>query len=149
MSFLIAGVATIGLLALCVMMFYEILALVWVRLPGLDGRPRTQIFITLGSTLLGHVVAIALFGASSYLLARYTPVGVLQGGGQGLMDYMYFSALSYSSLGIDNVRAIGDLQLLVAMEAILGLVLIGWTITYTYLVTEKFLMHRMKRGARH
>jgi hypothetical protein len=42
------------------------------------------------------------------------------------------------------------LRLLVGIEAILGLILIGWTITFTYIVTERYLAHRKeKHGLRH
>lgn len=145
-NFLIASVISVGLIFLCVAMFYEILAHVWVRLPKLEGRPRMQILLTIFAAFVGHTVAVWAFGLVYYVLANHFGFGSLTGEiDHELIDYVYFSSVSYSSLGFGDVYALGGLQLLVGVEAILGLILIGWTITFTYLVTEKYLAHRKER----
>ena len=69
--------------------------------------------------------------------------GTLEGeGALSFFDYVYFSGVTYSSLGMSNVDATRGLQLLAVVESVLGLVFIGWTVTFTYAVTEKYLYHR-------
>lgn len=150
-NFVIASGISVVLIVFCVAMFYEILAHVWVSLPKLEGRPRAQILVTILAAFVGHTVAVWVFGLVYYALATHLGFGALKGEiDHELIDYVYFSSVSYSSLGFGDVYASGGLQLLVGVEAILGLILIGWTVTFTYLVTEKYLAHRKERhGSRH
>jgi hypothetical protein len=145
-SFAIASIVSLLLILMSAAIFYEILAHIWVRLPKLEGRPRLQILITIVSAFIGHTITIWLFGTAYYLLANHAGFGDLRGNTEHeFMDYIYFSGVSYSSLGLGDVYPVGGLRLLIAVEALLGLILIGWTITFTYLVTDKYLTHRLKR----
>ena len=44
-----------------------------------------------------------------------------------------------------NLLMVVGLQMLVGIESILGLILTGWTVTFTYIVTEKYLAHRKEK----
>ena len=147
-SFLIASLISLVLIVACVSVFYEIMAHVWVNLPRLEGRPRLQILLTVIASFIGHTIAIWIFGIAFYLLVHHTGFGALSGDyGGDLLSFIYFSAVSYSSLGLGDIYPLGELRLLIGVVAILGLILIGWTITFTYLVTDKYLTHRLKRRA--
>jgi hypothetical protein len=115
-------------------------------LQRLEGRPRTQILFTVMASFVGHSISVWAFGVAYYVLANHMGFGALAGNiDHELFDYVYFSVVSYSSLGLGDVYPTGGLQLLVGVEAITGLILIGWTITFTYLVTEKYLTHRLRK----
>lgn len=147
-SFLIASAISLVLIVACVMVFYEILAHVWLKLPKLEGQPALQIILTIVASFIAHTAAVWIFGLSYFALSRLG-LGDLAGTtGHRVLDYVYFSGVTYSSLGLGDVYPTGDLRMLIAVEAILGLILIGWTITYTYLFTEKYLIHRGKKHAR-
>lgn len=150
-NFFVASIISLGLIAFCVALFYEILANVWVNLPRLEGRPRLQILLTIFAAFIGHTLSVWAFGLAYYVLDKTFHFGTLGGNiTHTLLEYVYFSAVSYSSLGYGDVYAIGGLQLLVGVEAILGLILIGWTVTFTYIVTERYLAHKKeKHGTRH
>lgn len=145
-NFVIAsGIAT-GLILFSVAVFYEIMAHVWLLLPRLEGRPRTQILFTVLAAFAGHTIAVWAFGLTYFVLANHFAFGALTGHMEHhLLDYVYFSVVSYSSLGLGDVAPTGGLRLLVGIEAIVGLILIGWTITFTYIVTEKYLVHRKEK----
>lgn len=51
---------------------------------------------------------------------------------------LYFSAETYTTLGYGDVLPHGDLRLLAGLEALNGMLLIGWTASYTYLSMERF-----------
>lgn len=144
-NFFIASLISLGLIVFCVAVFYEIMAHVWVRLPQLEGRPRAQILLTVVASFVGHTIAVWAF-ALTYFVLNYLDFGTLTGHtDHHILDYMYFSVVSYSSLGLGDVAPTGGLRLLVGVEAILGLILIGWTITFTYIVTERYLAHRKEK----
>lgn len=145
-SFLIASGISLVLILVSTALFYEILAHVWALLPRWEHRPRQQILCTVFATFVGHTLCVWLFGIIYYVLQHYFNFGTLTGEIEyHLLDYVYFSAVSYSSLGLGDVTPTGGLRLLVGVEAILGLILIGWTITFTFLVTEKYMTHHRER----
>lgn len=146
-QFASAAAVALVLVLLSAAIFYEILAHIWVNLPRLEGKPRLQIVATILATFAGHTIAVWLFGSVYFVLDRCFHFGTLAGNiSHDFMEYIYFSAVSYSSLGLGDVYPTEGLQLLVGVEAIIGLMLIGWSVTFTYLVTEKYLFHRRRPG---
>ena len=59
--------------------------------------------------------------------------------------YMYFSAETYTSLGFGDVTHNGPVRLLAGTEALHGLLLIGWSVSFLYISLERFWVPR-KRG---
>jgi hypothetical protein len=55
-----------------------------------------------------------------------------------LTQCLYFSAETYSSLGYGDIVPGGDLRLLAGVEVLNGLLLIGWSASYTYIAMERF-----------
>ena len=51
---------------------------------------------------------------------------------------MYFSAETYTSLGFGDVTPLGPIRLLAGVEALNGLLLIGWSASYTFIAMERF-----------
>jgi hypothetical protein len=150
-SFILASLISAALIIASVIIFYEILAHVWIFLPRIDGKPRTQILVSILAAFVGHTAVIWLFGLTYYAISNYTGFGALGGiKDHAFLDYIYFSGVAYSSLGFGDIYPTGDMRLMIAVEAILGLVLIGWTITITYFATERYLIHKRERhGRRH
>ncbi len=142
-AFLIGTVICGALILTCVALFYEIMAHTWVVLPRLGGK-RRQILFTVSVLFVGHTAAVWLFGIADYVLDKHFQFGSLIGGTLDFLDYIYFSGVTYSSLGFGNIDATGGLRLLAVVESVLGLILIGWTVTFTYLVTHEYLMHRRR-----
>lgn len=65
-------------------------------------------------------------------------LGGLSGEHYGFWDTVYFSAVTYSSLGFGALFPTGAIRMICGVEALNGLVLIGWSVSFTYLVMEKF-----------
>ena len=57
-------------------------------------------------------------------------------------DYVYFSAVCYTTLGFGDLIPHGPIRLLAAVEALTGLLLVAWSASFTYLQ-----MHVRWRGA--
>jgi hypothetical protein len=118
---------------------YEVLRLLSVGLPALEMRARPKLIIVILGTSIAHAVEIVLYGFAFYLLAGYLGAGTL--GDPGSLSFsrcLYFSGETYSSLGYGDIVPIGALRLLAGMEALNGLLLIGWTASYTYISMERF-----------
>ena len=66
-------------------------------------------------------------------------VGSLAGpAGFSLINCLYFSAETYTSLGFGDLTPVGPVRLLAGVEALNGLLLIGWSASFLYLAMERF-----------
>jgi len=53
-------------------------------------------------------------------------------------DYFYFSAETFASLGLGDIYPIGHLRMMASFEVLSGLILIGWSASFTYIAMRKF-----------
>ena len=53
-------------------------------------------------------------------------------------SFLYFSAETYTSLGLGDISPVGDIRLLAGLESLNGLVMISWTASFTYLEMRKY-----------
>jgi hypothetical protein len=140
--FAISAVSSGALILLCTVIFYELMACVWLILPVLKGK-RLRILLTISTIFIAHTMVVWIFGVADYLLDTKLHVGSLKGADSlTLMHYIYFSGVSYSSLGFGDIYAVGGLQLVTVAESILGLTFIGWSVAFTYFVMQEYLLHK-------
>ena len=55
-----------------------------------------------------------------------------------MLDSVYFSAETFTSLGFGDIVPSGPLQLIVGSETLIGLLLIGWSASYAFVAMERF-----------
>lgn len=135
------------LVATCVLVHYEVLRLTSVILPRLTIRPRKRILFVMGMAFLAHSLEVWIYGVAYWLIAHYLAIGDIAGKVEGTFpEYIYFSTVSYTSLGLGDLYPTGALRLLTGVEALQGLAMIAWTGSFTYLAMEKFwTLHRVPR----
>ena len=127
------------LIASAVLIHYEMLRWISLLIPRLNIRPRLRVLLGVFGALTAHVTQIWMFGIAYYWLAAYGKLGDLIGNTSGsLMDSVYFSFTTYTSLGFGDIEPIGDLRFLAGLEALTGLVLIAWTASFMYLEMSKY-----------
>lgn len=127
------------LIASAVLIHYEMLRWMSLLIPRLHIRLRLRVLFGVFGALTAHVTQIWLFGIAYYWLAAYGKLGALTGNTNGsLMDSVYFSFTTYTSLGFGDVEPIGDLRFLAGLEALTGLVLIAWTASFMFLEMSKY-----------
>jgi len=93
--------------------------------------------------MVGHVVEIWLFAATLLAMSRLQWFGGFAGafdGGFG--DFLYFSAVNYTSLGYGDIHPIGSMRAVAVTEALTGLMMIGWSASFTYLKMEQIWQTR-------
>ena len=83
-----------------------------------------------------HVVEIILFGAM-HAFAEWVSGATLQGDFDGSMgDRFYFSAVTYTTVGFGDIVPGRGLRIFCACEALAGLILVGWSVSFTFLVMQ-------------
>lgn len=135
----VAG-ATIVAVAACVLLHYEGLTLISRGLPHMGGKQRRRVLAGIFGVLLVHVLEIWVFGLALFGLLWADPrFGALHGIAPGtLFDHVYFSAVTYSTVGFGDVIPQGPIRFLVGTEALTGFVLITWSASFTYLEMERY-----------
>jgi hypothetical protein len=130
---------SIGLVIATVMLHYEALRLVSGVIPRLAIPPRSRILVVLAAVFIAHFAEISLYAVVYYVLQTRLGSGSLGGlvEGDGL-DFFYFSISMFTTLGTGDLVVSGPMRLIAGVESLNGLVLIGWSASFTYLSMEKF-----------
>jgi len=132
-------VACVLLVVATTVLHYEVLRGLNTRLPGLPVPHRLKLLVVILGAFVAHAIEIALYGVALYSLVRWTGAGSLVGtAGFSLANCIYFSAETYTSLGFGDLTPVGPIRLLAGAEALNGLLLIGWSASFTYIAMERF-----------
>ena len=136
--FLIVCTCVLLVLATTVL-HYEVLHALNAGLPALGIPNRMKLLVVIITAFLTHAVEMAMYGAALYVLVTYLGAGALDGTpGLSLANCMYFSAETYTSLGFGDIMPTGHVRLLAGVETLNGLLLIGWSSSFTYISMERF-----------
>lgn len=120
------------LLLLTTLMHYEVLVGLSRVLPGMNMPPRLKLVLVIFGAFGSHLLQILLYGAAYYLLSHAF------GNAWALNTSLYFSAETFTSLGFGDIVPTGAVRLLAGTECLNGLLLIGWSASYTYISMERF-----------
>lgn len=151
MSFIFISLLSMLVIAVTSLITYEILRVVWNVLPRMSITPRLRVLLIIIPIFSAHIISIWIYALVYFLVENFTGFGTLTGTISGValtyesfMECLYFSASTYTSLGIGDIMPTQNLRMLASAEVLNGLVMIGWTVSFTYLTMEKFwlLPHR-------
>ena len=128
------------LISLTTLLHYEVLRGMNAWLPALRIPNRTKLLAVIFAAFAAHLLEIGLYGAAMFVLVHYAELGNLSGSGGGatLLNCIYFSAETYSTLGFGDLIPTGPVRLLAGIEALNGLLLIGWSASFVYIAMERF-----------
>lgn len=94
---------------------------------------RGALFLAISGLILTHIAEIALFGVAFYLSVRTFGLGTfVDARSMSTMDYFYYAAETYSSLGYGDIYPLGDIRLLASVTPLIGLLLLGWSSTFLF-----------------
>jgi Ion channel len=86
-----------------------------------------------------HIAEIWLFALGYWFLLNGAGFGeILPPQTLGILDLVYFSATSYTTIGFGDMVPVGAIRFLVGTEALLGLVLITWSASFTFLEMQRY-----------
>jgi hypothetical protein len=135
----LVAISCVVLLVVTTVIHYEVLRMLTVGLPAFGMPARAKLIFVIFSAFFAHAAEIVLYALAIYVLVRYFGTGTLgQAGRFSLTQCLYFSAETYSSLGYGDIVPGGDIRLLAGVEVLNGLLLIGWSASYTYIAMERF-----------
>jgi hypothetical protein len=128
---------------------YQVMAITSDRIiPWAQKRAPSRSVVAYGITglLLGHIVEILLFALMMKILLYFPMWGSIQGDfGNGWGDFLYLSTVSYTTLGDSGVRLIGPIRAIAASESLVGLMMIIWSASFSYLNMKTIWERRRTR----
>lgn len=134
---LIVVVATAITIALAVLVHFEGLVVLGRHLArrtalvdasGMRGH-WAMLWVIAGLLVL-HGIEIGVFGLAYWGLSHLLGVAGSHG---GLVESVYLSATAYSTVGFGDVEPLAQLRFLVATESVVGLLLIAWSGSFTFI----------------
>jgi hypothetical protein len=129
--------ATIAAVGAAVLVHYEGLVIAQRGIAREHASRRRKVLHAVSILIILHVVEIWIFGLVAWLLSLWAATGVVEGASD-MLDYLYFSAVCYTTLGFGDLVPAGPIRFLAATEALMGLVLIAWSASFTFLEMERF-----------
>jgi Ion channel len=98
--------------------------------PQLDGtalqnQPRARLLAVIFGVFLGHLLEIGWYALAYFALHDHFGMGGFGGKvADNFATYFYFSAKSYTSIGMGDIFPLGSLRLITGVEALNGLLLV-------------------------
>ena len=139
---------TFVLVALVVLIHYEGLSHLNQKLASIaqdiNRTARRRVVMYSICAVIGlHIIEIWLFGISYNLLQRWPEMGFIHTNNQHhFFDDIYFAATVFSSVGFGDLVPVGPIRFLAGTEGLVGLVLIGWSASFTYLEMQRYWPQR-------
>jgi hypothetical protein len=132
-------VATLAVVSMIIGLHYEALRNCIRLLPALAHRRRRRVVILILIILLTHVVEIWIFGSAYRVLLQWETFGSIDGAVEDmdLLEYVYYSAMVYTTVGFGDLIPQGAIRFMTGMEALTGLVMITWSASFTFLEMQR------------
>ncbi len=132
---------TLVTVGICVALHYEGLSLLSRQHRARSGELGRWHVLTAIFAMLGmHVAEIWIFAFAYAVLSQFPDTGqiAMASGAVDWFDRVYFSSVSYTTLGYGDLLPQGHVRLLASTEALVGLVLITWSASFTFLQMDRY-----------
>jgi hypothetical protein len=91
------------------------------------------------AAFVGHTAAVWTYGIAYWILTVKLEIGSFAGFPVlDFQDCLYFSVVTYTSLGFGDHIPVSHARLIAGVEALNGLLLISWSASFTYLAMERY-----------
>lgn len=106
------------------------------RIQRIDSRAITAAVIV---AILTHLVEISVFALGIQILVGTGRFGQLISIEGPTSEYLYYSAVTYTTLGYGDITPVGAIRFVAAAESLTGLVLSAWTASLLFASVQRFV----------
>lgn len=132
-SYLIAIAMTVVLTVIAVALHYEALRLISSLHPR-RWSSKVNIGAMIVLIIAAHCVEAMVFGFGYWVGTNVFMIGSLKGmPDHGTAAFIYFSLETFTTQSIGDIFPVGPLRLVAAVQPVVGLMLIGWSTSFTFL----------------
>lgn len=132
MIFVVSLVSVLAAVAL----HYWALVAIWKLVEFAFARRRRMAGVAVFLAVLAHMAEIELFALAWQVLVAKGMVQ-LSLEQPTFLDLAYFSGAVFTTVGFGDVYAVGPGRIFAAVEAVVGLVLVTWTASFTFLLMQR------------
>jgi hypothetical protein len=112
-------------------------------------QPRFKVLVGVGVIFLTHVIEIWVFGLGFFLSLQIEGMGQLVGEtGHLFLDCVYFSFITYTTVGYGDLVALGPIRYLTGVEALTGLILITWSASFLFMEMQRYWADEKKNASK-
>lgn len=128
------------IVAAAVLTHFEMLHRLRLAVPRIPVPPRMRVLLALLGALAAHVVEVMLFAVSYLVFLQIDGYGSLTGSttDNTWLDCVYFSFITYTTVGIGDIEPLGRIRFLVGLESLTGFVLISWTASFMFMEMSRY-----------
>jgi len=127
-----------SIIAIVVVIHYEVLLLLSSGISKLTLKHRTHIVLGVFGVLIAHTIEVWIFASAYYFMNKTENLGHLEGRFDGsLLDCVYYSFTAYTTLGLGDIVPAGAIRFLSGIEALTGLVLITWSASFLFIKLQR------------
>jgi len=130
---------TMTVISLIIGLHYEVLRTCIRLLPAIAHKRRQRVIFLILIIMLTHAVEIWFFGIAYLILMQWDAFGSIGGTVEirSIIDYVYYSAMVYTTVGFGDLLPYGPIRFMTGMEALTGLVMITWSASFTFLEMQR------------
>ncbi len=138
----VIAVVSLLLVTVSVLVHYEVLRKLSDWLARLRSLHRTRVLVLILGLLTTHVFEIWIYAIGFGQLDGVSDFGMIvhtvAAEPSTWLDYVYFSFITYTTVGYGDMIPRGPIRFVAATEALTGWVLLGWSASFTFLEMQRF-----------
>lgn len=128
-----ALILSLALVSAAVMIHYQALRLLSVGQASPLISRNLKILLVIFGLILAHVLEAGLFAVGYGVGERWLHLGAFVGAPVSVSQLFFFSIETFTTQGVGDVYPVGALRLIASLEPLAGLILIGWSGSFTFL----------------
>jgi hypothetical protein len=125
----------IVLIAISVLVHFQALLVLSNWQSRLRATGHMKMVLIIFGLIAAHILETAVFAGGYWVGERGLNLGRFVGTrSMDVLDFFYFALETFTTQGLGDVYPIGPLRLVASLEPLVGLILIGWSASFTFLV---------------
>lgn len=138
-NLLIVTLVNVFIVITAVIVHYEFLSRLSISREKSLLNHRVGVVFGVCGALTAHAVEVWIFAFAYFVMHHLPGWGTLSGEfSGGLMDCVYFSFTTFTTLGFGDIQPHGPIRYLTGIEALTGLVLITWSASFLFLDMQRY-----------
>ncbi|MEQ9547840.1 MAG: potassium channel family protein [Marinobacter sp.] len=134
-----ATIINVFIVVVVVVIHNEVLTRLSSLLSGMRQSYHFRLITGVLGILAAHTVQVWIFATAFYFMHHADAWGELTGNFNGsLLDCVYFSFTTFTTLGYGDIEALGILRFLTGIESLTGLVLITWSASFLFVEMQRY-----------
>ncbi len=122
-----------------VLIHYEGLRLISEIAERAPLTPRLKMLSVIVGVVAAHMIEAGVFAIGYWLGAEVLDFGHFVGDApQTVFQYYYFALETYTTQSVGDLYPVGGLRVMASLEPLVGLILIGWSTSLTFLLMRRY-----------